>query len=121
MSTNTSSVSPTHLHTMRSQGQNVDLIDVRTPAEYRVGHAFGAKLVPLDELRPETLSQYVKQPGAGRDSTLYLLCKTGSRAKQAAERLMKAGYRNLALVEGGTEAWEKAGLPMQRCGKAIAK
>ena len=120
MSTNITSVSPAHLHLIRSQGEKVDLVDVRTPAEYRAGHALGAQLVPLDELGPETLSQHVKRPGAGRESTLYLLCKTGLRAQQAAERLGKAGYRNLALVEGGTEAWEEAGLPMQRCGKAMA-
>ncbi len=120
MSTNITSISPEYLHTILSQGETVDLVDVRTPAEYRAGHAFGAKLVPLDELGPETISQHVKQPGAGRDSTLYLLCKTGFRAQQAAERLGKAGYRNLALVEGGTKAWEEAGLPMQRCVKALA-
>ena len=120
MNTSTATVPAQHLHALRAQGENVELIDVRTPAEYRAGHASGAKLVPLDELSPETLSKHGARPEGGRDSTVYLLCKTGSRARQGAERLAKAGYRNLALVDGGTEAWEKAGLPMQRCGKGIA-
>jgi hypothetical protein len=42
------------------------------------------------------------------------------RAQQAAERLIDAGYHNLALIEGGTQAWEKAGLPIRRCGNAIS-
>ncbi len=120
MNTSASTVAPRQLHALRAQGENVDLIDVRTPAEYRAGHASGARLVPLDELSPENVTEHASRPGAGRDRTLYLLCKTGSRARQAAERLANAGFSNLALVDGGTEAWEQAGLPMQRCGKAIA-
>ena len=120
MSTSTATVAPQHLHALRNQGENLELIDVRTSAEYRAGHASGAKLVPLDELSPETLSTHVSRPGAGRDRTLYLLCKTGSRARQAAERLAKAGYRNLALVDGGTEAWEAAGLPVVRAAESVS-
>lgn len=120
MNTSAVSVSPQRLHALRTQGKAGELIDVRTPAEYRAGHASGARLVPLDELRPETLAAQVQHPGAGRDVPLYLICQSGSRARQGAERLMKAGYRNLALVEGGTQAWDKAGLPMRRCGNALS-
>ena len=33
---------------------------------------------------------------------------------------MDAGYHNLRLIEGGTEAWQKANLPIKRCGSAIS-
>ena len=120
MSARAISVSPQHVDTVRSQGEEVELIDVRTPAEYRAGHASGARLIPLDELSPESLAAQVQGPGAGQDGPVYLICQSGLRAQKAAERLMTTGYRNLALVEGGTDAWEKAGLPMARCGKAIS-
>lgn len=76
--------------------------------------------MPLDELTPEHLEAKLNHAGAGHDQPLYLTCHSGIRAQQAAERLVEAGYRNLTLLEGGIEAWEKAGLPMQRCGKAIS-
>lgn len=120
MNTNIVNISPQHVNAFRSQGKEVNLIDVRTPAEYRAGHASGATLLPLDDLKTEPLAAQVQFPSGEQDQTLYLICQSGSRARQAAERLAEAGHRNLALVEGGTEAWEQAGLPMQRCGNAIS-
>jgi len=120
MNTSPVSVSPQRVHALRSQGKAVELIDVREPAEYRAGHASGARLIPLDELKPENLPPQLQHPGAGHDEPFYLICRSGFRAGQGAERLMEAGYGNVALVEGGTEAWEKAGLPMQRCGNALS-
>jgi len=120
MSTRFINISPQRLHHLQTQGKRIDLIDVRTPAEYQARHATGAKLLPLDELDPKQLVEKFQNPAVGRDQPLYLTCRSGFRAQQAAERLMAAGYHNLTLLEGGTEAWEKAGLPMQRCGKAIS-
>ena len=120
MSTRLFSVSPQHLHGLQSQGKNIELIDVRTPAEFRGGHATGAKLVPLGELSPERLVSKLHSPAVGREIPLYLICHSGLRAQQAAERLMAEGYHNVSLVEGGTKAWQEAGLPMERCGRAIA-
>ena len=42
------------------------------------------------------------------------------RARQAAEKLQQAGYDNIVLLQGGTEAWEKSGLPMRRIDNAIS-
>ena len=120
MSTRVFNISPQRLHRLQTEGKKIDLIDVRTPAEYRDGHVNGARLVPLDELTPEHLVAEFHNPGLGRDQPLYLTCHSGLRAQQAAERLMAAGYRNVTLVEGGTEAWKKAGLPMQHNGKTIS-
>ena len=120
MNTSAVTIAPQRLHALRGQGKAVELIDVREPAEYRAGHASGARLIPLDELKPENLPDQLQHPGAGQDEPLYLICQSGFRARQGAERLMEAGYKNLALVEGGTAAWEKAGLPMQRCGNALS-
>jgi hypothetical protein len=51
---------------------------------------------------------------------LYLTCQSGIRAQQAAEQLKQSGLDNLYLLDGGMDAWAKAGLPMQRCGNAIS-
>lgn len=118
--TGVANISPRQLHNLQRRGREIELIDVRTPAEYRAGHVRGAKLLPLDQLSPETLSEHLQRPGIGREQALYLTCYSGVRAQEAAERLLAAGFHNLKLVEGGTEAWEKANLPMQRCGQVIS-
>ena len=51
---------------------------------------------------------------------VYLICRSGSRGKQACEKLLSAGYENVVNVEGGTLAWEKAGLPVRRGKKVIS-
>jgi rhodanese-related sulfurtransferase len=96
-------------------GRTVELIDVRTPVEFREVHATIARNVPLDQLAPPALL-------TGRTSTepLYFICRSGSRAKQACERLHAAGFANAVNVEGGTLAWVENGLPVVRGKKAIS-
>jgi rhodanese-related sulfurtransferase len=48
------------------------------------------------------------------DQPLYLICKAGSRAANACEKFQAAGYPNVLSIEGGTAAWEAAGLPVVR-------
>jgi rhodanese-related sulfurtransferase len=120
MSTTTttgSTISPRELEELRGRGTPIDLIDVRTPAEFREVHAEPARLVPLDRLDPKAVLE--GRDGAG-DRPLYLIFRTGSRAKQAAERFASAGFSNVVLVEGGTLAWEGAGLPVVRGKKTIS-
>jgi rhodanese-related sulfurtransferase len=102
---------------MRQSGQSIDLIDVRTPVEFREIHAEAARNLPLDNLDPSAVSQ--GKNGAAH-VTVYFICRTGSRARQACERLQAAGFPHVATVEGGTQAWEAAGLPVTRGKKAIS-
>ena len=120
MTASITTISPQQLYELRANGKEINLIDVRTPAEFRAGHAVGARLVPLDELDPQDLTTNLQQSGAGDEKPLYITCQAGFRAQQAAERLRSAGYRKLVLIEGGTEAWQKAGLPMERSENAIS-
>ena len=100
-----------------SGGKSVDLIDVRTPAEFRELHAESARSVPLDRLDPK-----VVMGGRTGNSTepLYVICRSGSRARQACETFAAGGFPNVVLVEGGTLAWEKAGGLVVRGKKAIS-
>lgn len=93
------------------------LVDVRTPVEFRALHAEKAINVPLDTISERTLG--VIRNGH-RDAPVYLMCRTGNRAGMACEKLMKAGGENVFVVEGGTEAWEQAGLPVVRGKKAVS-
>lgn len=107
-------ISPTELHHLRQSGTAVDLIDVRTPAEFQEVHADGARNIPLDRIDAQTV-----QGATSNQGPLYVICRSGSRAKQACEKLAQAGLK-VYNVEGGTMAWESAGLPVQRGKKAIS-
>jgi rhodanese-related sulfurtransferase len=107
-------ISPHELQRRRQAGEVTELIDVRTPVEYSEIHVEGARLIPLDQLDPPALA-------SERNGTpLYVICRSGSRAAQAYEKLQAAGVENIFSVEGGTLAWEKAGLPVVRGGKIIS-
>jgi len=84
------------------------VIDVRTPVEYAEVHVEQAVNVPLDRFDPQTVLANKKGQPA------YLLCRSGGRATQAAEKLAKAGNDTGVVVEGGTLAWIEAGLPVKR-------
>ncbi len=83
------------------------LIDVREYPEYAAGHAQGAILVSLSSLKKGMRS-------LAQDKPVIVLCYGGQRAAKAADKLEKAGFGHVAVVEGGTKAWQMAGLPMQK-------
>ena len=99
------------VHEFRSLPEGL-LVDVRTPAEFAQAHAPGATLLPLSNLNGKEVSQLA----AGKP--IYLMCQSGNRARQAAERIAKAGVNSVSVIEGGMNAWEAAGLPVQR-GRAM--
>jgi len=104
-----SSVHPRELHQLLSEGAPGHLLDVRTPAEHAAAHVPGVKLVPLDSLDPVA---FQKEHGA--DNPIYVLCQSGGRARRAIEKFNSAGIDCCVLVEGGTQAWIDAGLPVNR-------
>ena len=104
------------LRSLLTTGRPVDLIDVRSPAEYQMAHVREARLVPLDSLDPGA----VREAPEGDDPRLHLICHSGSRARQAAEKLGAAGFDRVVLIEGGTQAWIDAGYPVVRGRKAIS-
>ena len=114
---NVPTVTPEALEGLRRRGEAVELIDVRTPVEFREVHAEPARLVPLDRLDPRAV---MDSRDGSKDDPLYMICRSGSRGRQAAEKFHAAGYTNVANVEGGTIAWEKAGLTLIRGRKAMS-
>lgn len=110
-------ISPQELESLRRAGRQIDLIDVRTPAEFREVHVDFARNVPLDRLDPKAIQA---ERNGNADQPLYVVCRSGSRGKQACEKLLAAGLVKVVNVEGGTLACEAAGLPVIRGKKAIS-
>lgn len=89
----------------------IDLVDVRTPEEFAEVRAIGARNVPLDTIDPPAV---VAAHAAMADQPLYFICKVGGRSAYACQMFTSAGYPNVVNVEGGTDAWLEAVLPVER-------
>ncbi|MCG6156546.1 rhodanese-like domain-containing protein [Rubinisphaera margarita] len=107
-------VSPRELHQKVQSGEEIQLIDVRTPVEFQEMHAQIARNVPLDQL---DASAFVNSEKTG---PVYVICRSGGRGNQAAEKLTTAGLTEVYNVEGGTLAWDQSGLPVNRGKKMIS-
>ena len=110
-------ISPTKFAEICKEGKNIDLIDVRTPVEYREVHVEIARNVPLDQLDVVALMRARTNPA---QEPLYVICRSGSRGQQGCEKFLKAGYSNVVNIEGGTMACVEAGLPVIRGKKSIS-
>lgn len=80
----------------------VHLVDVRSADEFASGHVPRATNIPLEEIEGR-----IDDLG----SRVVVLCKSGNRASMACE-LLRAHHPNMILLEGGTQAWAQAGLPL---------
>jgi rhodanese-related sulfurtransferase len=109
-------ITPNQLSQHLNSGQAIELIDVRTPAEFREVHATDALNIPLDKLVPSEVARTRHAP----TEPLYVICKSGARGRQACEKLVAAGCTNVINVEGGMTAWEQASLPVVRGRKTIS-
>jgi molybdopterin/thiamine biosynthesis adenylyltransferase/rhodanese-related sulfurtransferase len=83
------------------------LVDVREAHERELGQAEGALGVARAELEADP-RRTLPDPAA----PVLLICARGGRSLAAARALLAAGYRDVASVAGGTDAWREAGLPM---------
>ena len=84
------------------------LLDVRTPEEYAEGFIAGSVNIPLQEL--ETRLSEIPH-----DMHIVVYCRSGNRATQAADLLIRNGYNNVYNM-GGVSQWEEAGYSLTQTG-----
>jgi rhodanese-related sulfurtransferase len=84
----------------------VQVIDVRTPAEYSGGHVPGAINIPH-------MSVIGRKAELATDKELVFICEVGQRSALACEFAAAVGFRDLYNVEGGTIAWARAGYALE--------
>lgn len=107
------SVSAQQLAALTASGK-LHILDVRTPGEFASLRIAGALNVPFERLDPAALlAQF------GSDTQLYCVCQTGTRSQLAADRLRAVGFTNVVHVDGGTNAWTSADLPIVRGERSV--
>lgn len=88
--------------------KDVQLVDVRTPDEYREGHiknslninvqgsSFEAEVAKLDKKRP-----------------VMVYCRSGGRSASAQRMLIDMGFAEVINLDGGIRGWQSAGKPVE--------
>jgi sulfur-carrier protein adenylyltransferase/sulfurtransferase len=78
-------------------GEDVQLIDVREPFEYKIAQ-IGGKLIPQNDV-PQRLAEI------DQSREVVVHCKSGGRSQRIAEFLKQSGYPRVVNLEGGILAW----------------
>lgn len=91
-------VTPQWLQARLSQERALQLIDVRTVNEYQMVRIDRAVLMPVDEIEEHFHM-------LDRDVPVVCYCKSGIRSLRAAAFLADRGFRDVASLDGGIEAW----------------
>lgn len=97
---------PSEVQEKLKNGKRLLVLDVREKHEMREGYISGAKLIPLGQLagRMNELPE---------DREIVCVCRSGSRSRSAARKLIAAGY-SASNMKGGMLAWRWARLPMKK-------
>ena len=84
------------------------LLDVRTEAEYQAGRLRGALWIPRGMLEFKAADGKVGKT----DAQIVTYCRKTGRSALCAQALAKLGFTNVRYLDGGFEAWAKAGFPV---------
>jgi len=83
------------------------LLDIREVYEFVPRHAVGAVNIPMSQLQARVSE-------APQDREVLVICEHGNRSVDVTRFLRSRGISRALNVDGGTEEWEQAGLPMER-------
>lgn len=100
------------LKTWMDKGEAL-LLDVREPAEHASEAIPGAVLLPIGQLRKDTLPSLIGKK-------LVVHCRKGGRGGRACEQVMQEMPGcEVYNLEGGITAWMEAGLPIKTAGRKV--
>jgi rhodanese-related sulfurtransferase len=89
--------------------KNTVVLDVRTPKEFAAGHMPGA--TNIDWNAPD----FAQKVSALDKNKVYLVhCAAGRRSASAAAKMSTMDFPKLYNLEGGFNAWQKAGKPTEK-------
>lgn len=82
------------------------LVDIREPDEFARSHVKGAHSQPLSAWENAHLS-------IAPDADVIFTCRSGMRTAGACDRLASKVTGDAFVLDGGVDAWAKAGLPVE--------
>ncbi len=91
-------ITPENLKKQLDQKEKITILDVREQSEYEICRLPGSKLIPLGDLS-------AKISELNPADVIVVHCRSGVRSAQAVQLLRKAGFKNVANLAGGINAW----------------
>ncbi len=82
--------------------KQVQLIDVRTPKEFKNGHIDGA--INIDFFQKDLFEESFKK--LNKDLPVYIYCRSGGRSQVSARKLVKMGFTKIYDLKGGYLIWK---------------
>jgi len=86
---------------------NIQLLDVRTPNEFKSGHIKGA--VNINYYDQNFSTQVLK---INKNRPVYVYCRSGVRSRYSSEILKKLGFKSIYNLKGGVLNWSSQKLPL---------
>jgi len=90
---------------------NAAVLDLRSADAFANGHLPSARNLPFPELEAK-IGQFVKN----KNNPLLLVCQTGQQSHKAQRIVKDAGFAEVHVLDGGVDAWHKAGMPVVKQG-----
>ena len=84
---------------LMASGEDLVILDVRTPEEFAQGHIPGALNIPNETIGTEPIQALPR-----KDQTILVYCRSGNRSRQASQKLADQGYTQV-LEFGGINSW----------------
>lgn len=97
----------THQATLKINKEDAVLLDIRKPDEFKKGHIVGARQLKPSEIESADFSKLEKH----KSQPIIVVCAMGMSAIKTASQLLKAGFSEAAVLQGGMNAWSSANLP----------
>lgn len=85
------------------------VVDVRTPKEFKAGHIEGAMNMHVYD---KDFSQRLDK--LDKKKPVYVYCKVGGRSAEAVEIMKEKGFTTVIELEGGMDAWTAARKPVKK-------
>jgi len=105
----TPAITPEQLQDRQQAPDKLLVVDVRDPAEFRVGHVPGSVNLPAPEMA-DHLQELEGQTG------VVVYCIAGARTQVAEQTLIEHRVPNVFHLDGGLTAWLDSGYPVEKGG-----
>jgi rhodanese-related sulfurtransferase len=111
-----STITPSQVRCMLLLREEIALLDLRHEAAYATGHPLFAANMAADRIELEAATRLPR-----KEAPIVLYDDGEGLVRMAAERLAALGYKNLRELDGGLEAWKRAGFEVFRDVNSYAK
>lgn len=100
----------THDATMLMNKDEAVILDIRPAKDFKTGHILNARQLKPEEIREKNF----KKLENSKDKPIIVVCAMGNQARNTANALVKDGFANVSILDGGMNAWTSASLPISK-------